>query len=152
MDLHARPDQGSSQILKMRFCLGLLYRTPITALNTSKFKNSTLNYFCSEYISPNCIGSQSNCIHRNQGWCASSSHKKWRFWWFLDGSPTITQKSHLQENIECCGGSDGSDGSLPNKFSIIVIIEKVMRSEPAQPSQPSLHLKILSRRGTHPDG
>ena len=34
----------------------------------------------------------------------------------------------------------------------MTIIEKVMWSLPAQPSQPSLNLKILSRRGTHTDG
>jgi len=70
----------------------------------------------------------------------------------LDGSPTITQKSHLQENTEYCGGSDGSDGSLPNTFSIMTIIAKVMWTEPAQPSQPSLHFKFPLSRETHTDG
>ena len=35
-----------------------------------------------------------------------------------DGSPTISQNSHLQENTENCGGSDGCDGSPPTNFSI----------------------------------
>ena len=65
---------------------------------------------------------------------------------------TISQIPHLQENTECCGGSGGSDGSLPNNFSINDNYCVSVWSEPAQPPKTSLHFKIPSSRETHTDG
>ncbi|PSO79451.1 MAG: hypothetical protein BRC41_18980 [Cyanobacteria bacterium QH_9_48_43] len=49
---------------------------------------------------------------------ASSSDKQAKVLKVPDGSSTISQNSHLQENTEYCGGSDGCDGSPQTNFSI----------------------------------